>query len=339
MIDIQNRRYIGNKRKLLNNIENIVSRYFGDSPIIFGDIFAGTGVVGYHFANSRNKVIVNDILYSNYVPYKAWFSEEHIDIAKLQEILDKFNNLDMTNLDNNYFSDIYANKYFSEENAKAIGFIREEIEEYRDMLSEREYFVLLTSLLYYADRTANTVGHFESFLKQTPSIKPLNLEMLKLDNISNVEIYKKDANSLISDLECDVVYIDPPYNARQYINFYHVLENLAQWEKPMEFEGNSMKFKRNHLKSGYSQAKAPMLFEELINKTLAKIIIVSYNNTYSAKSNASNNKITEEQLESILKKKGKVRIEEIEYKSFNSGKTDFKNHLEKLYICEVGEHE
>ncbi|MBU4457771.1 MAG: DNA adenine methylase, partial [Candidatus Omnitrophica bacterium] len=40
--------------------------------------------------------------------------------------------------------------------------------------------------------------------------------------------------------KCDVAYIDPPYNARQYINFYHVLENLAKWEKPVEFEGKSI---------------------------------------------------------------------------------------------------
>ena len=48
------------------------------------------------------------------------------------------------------------------------------------------------------------------------------------------------------------------------------------------------------------------------------------------------NKISEEELYNILSKKGKTTIIEIDYKSFNAGKTDFENHKEKLYVCEVG---
>jgi adenine-specific DNA-methyltransferase len=144
-----------------------------------------------------------------------------------------------------------------------------------------------------------------------------------------------DANELMKKVTADVVYIDPPYNARQYVNFYHVLENLARWEKPTELEGNSMKFKRNHLKSDYSKSKAPIVFEELINVIDSKLIVVSYNNTYNARSGASNNKISEKQLIDILEAKGKVTRYEIKYKAFNAGKTDFNNHKEYLYICEV----
>ena len=96
-----------------------------------------------------------------------------------------------------------------------------------------------------------------------------------------------------------------------------------------------MKFKRNHLKSDYSKAKAPIVFEDLINNIKGKLIVVSYNNTYDAKSGASNNKISEEQLETILSKKGKLTKIEIDYKFFNAGKTDLKNHKEYLYVCEV----
>ena len=109
-----------------------------------------------------------------------------------------------------------------------------------------------------------------------------------------------------------------------------------RWNKPTEFEGSSMKFKRNNLKSGYSRAIATKLMKELIDSLDTKIIVVSYNNTYNAKSGASNNKIKEEELEDILKSKGEVLVKEIKYKFFNSGKTDLKNHLEKLYVCKVG---
>ena len=109
--------------------------------------------------------------------------------------------------------------------------------------------------------------------------------------------------------------------------------------KAIENERNQansfLEAKRNHLKSDYSKAKAPVVFEDLINNIKGKIIVVSYNNTYDAKSGASNNKISEEQLETILSKKGKLTKIEIDYKFFNAGKTDLKNHKEYLYVCEV----
>ena len=96
-----------------------------------------------------------------------------------------------------------------------------------------------------------------------------------------------------------------------------------------------MKFKRNHLKSEYSRAKAPEVFADLINNIDGKLIVVSYNNTYDAKSGASNNKISEKQIVDILSKKGKLTKIEIDYKFFNAGKTDLKNHKEFLFVCEV----
>mgnify|MGYP000926507273 CR=1 FL=1 len=203
-------------------------------------------------------------------------------------------------------------------------------------LSEREYYVLLTSLIYSADKIANTVGHFEHYLKKEPEDSHFVLEELDLSLNANSILYNIDANELAKKVSADVVYIDPPYNARQYINFYHVLENLARWKKPKEFEGKSMKFKRDHLKSGYSRAIATELMSDLIKNIDSKIIIVSYNNTYNAKSGASNNKISEENLLKILNEKGKVSILDIPYKYFNSGKTKFDNHIEKIFLCKVG---
>ena len=231
---------------------------------------------------------------------------------------------------------IYGGKYFSKNDSKVIGYLRDELDKRKKQLSKREYYILLTSLLYATDKIANTCGHFESFLSKKPVDHGVKLDKLNLKILPECEIFNEDANELVRKIKCDVAYIDPPYNARQYVNFYHVLENLARWEKPTEFEGNSMKFKRNHLKSGYSRSSAPELFKDLIDNLDCKLIVVSYNNTYDAKSGASNNKITEEQLESILKSRGKITVKEIKYKFFNAGKTDFKNHLERIYVCEVG---
>ena len=190
--------------------------------------------------------------------------------------------------------------------------------------------------MYTADKIANTVGHFEHFLSAPPIDKGVVLRLPNLEKFAgSAMIYNIDANKLVRNITCDIAYVDPPYNARQYVNFYHVLENLVRWKKPTEFEGTSMKFKRNELKSDYSKAKAPEVFKDLIDNLQAKIIVVSYNNTYTAKSSASNNKITEAQLLETLSARGRVTIKEIKHKSFNSGKTNFQNHKEILYTCKT----
>ena len=334
MLEIYNRRYIGSKRSLLDDIYAITEKHIEKSDYKVVDLFAGTGAVSSFFLNKGKKIILNDNLYSNFVIYKAWFGAGKFDTKKIKKTIDRFNEIDASSLKDGYFSDIYGGKYFSFEDARKIGHIREEISNKR--FTEKERFILLTSLMYATDKIANTVGHFEHFLSKKPNGNKLFLDELNINKALSAEIHMEDANKLVRKIKSDVVYIDPPYNARQYINFYHVLENLASWEKPTEFEGTSMKFKRNHLKSDYSKAKAPTVMQDLIDNIDAKLIVLSYNNTYSAKSSASNNKITEDQIESILKTKGiLVEKREISHKSFNSGKTDFKEHKEFLYVCKI----
>ncbi|MFA5208007.1 MAG: DNA adenine methylase [Candidatus Paceibacterota bacterium] len=330
---ISNRRYTGSKRAILEDIYKSIVPYC-KKKVVFADLFAGTGIVSFFMLKKGMDVIVNDILRSNYVAYQAWFGEGKVDVNKLDKIIKKFNSLDGKKIKENYFSNIYGNKYFSIVDAKKIGYIRDKISELS--LAEREKSILIASLMYAADKIANTVGHFEHFLSRAPEEKGVILRLPKLEKfIGNAEIYNTDANKLVRKIDCDIAYIDPPYNARQYVNFYHVLENLVTWEKPTEFEGSSMKFKRNHLKSDYSKSKAPIVFKDLIDNIKARVIVVSYNNTYSAKSNASNNKISESELIKILSNRGKVITKEIDHKFFNSGKTNFKNHKELLYICKV----
>lgn len=336
MIEIGNRRYVGSKRLLLHDIFDIVEKYVNKKNYSMADLFAGTGIVSYFFSEKGKDVIMNDILYSNFIAYQTWLGKGKINQDKIKNSIMKFNDVNPLDLPDNYFSKIYGSKYFSEPDARKIGYIREQIENME--LTEREKYILITCLIYASDKVANTVGHFEHFLAKKPVFKNVVLHFPKhADNaLSNVDIHLEDANILARKIKSDVVYIDPPYNARQYINFYHVLENLARWEKPQEFEGVSMKFKRNHLKSDYSRTSAPAVMADLIKHINANLIVVSYNNTYNARSTASNNKISENQIESILKNKGDlVEKRIIDHKYFNSGKTNFNGHKEFLYVCKV----
>lgn len=331
---INNRRYIGSKTKLLEDIKKVLEKYPASEYPVFFDAFGGTGVVTAMANDMKYKTVINDILYSNFVSYKAWFSEEYVDILRMKRYIDDFNELQVKST-NNYFANIYGDKYFTREVASKINYIREYLEKEKKHLYEREYYYLLTSLLYATDKVANTVGHFEHYLTHGHENRKFKMEMLDIDMIDST-IYCEDINKLVrsNEVECDIMYLDPPYNARQYINFYHVLENLARWNKPKEFEGKSMKFKRDELKSEYSRSKAINYFEDLILNSRAKVILLSYNNTYNARSGASNNKMKEEEIMKVLESVGSVTVVDIEYKAFQSGKTDLKNHIEKIFICE-----
>lgn len=333
---INNRRYIGCKTKLLDFIYGTVVEYgFGEADV-FADIFAGTGTVANYFAERAFKTIVNDTLYSNVVAYRAWLGSGALNREKLDNYIFEFNAINQDDLDDNYFSQTYGGKYFSVGDAKKIGYIRDKIEEEKASLTAREYSYLIASLIYATDKIANTVGHFESYLLKEPKEKMLRLSPLEVRDLAYpAEIFNEDANVLAREIRCDVAYIDPPYNARQYVNFYHVLENLARWNKPTEFEGKSMKFKRQELKSDYCRRKAPELMADLIEHLDAKLFVVSYNNTYSAGSISSVNTISAEQLLSILESRGKVTVKEKDFPTFNAGKTELKGHKELLYVCEV----
>ncbi len=331
--NLANRRYIGNKAALLPEIFSLLKQENIHYTTV-ADLFAGTGVVSEHFLQKGADVIINDILFSNQIFYYAWLSHLPYSEKIVMQFLNYYNSEAFPVYDN-YFSNTFSDTYFHRKNALKIGSIREHLERHKQELQPREFYILLASLLYTADRVANTVGHFESFLKRSPLYKEFFLRPLQIQPLRGVaQIYRQDANQLIKNIKTDLIYIDPPYNARQYVNFYHILENLAEWKCPAVF-GKTLKMGRADRMSEYSKSRALLFFSSLINQAQAKTVLVSYSNTYDAKSSASNNKISEIDMEMILRSKGDVIKKEIPYRFFNAGKTTFKQHKEYLYLCKV----
>lgn len=76
---INNRRYLGNKYKLLSFITSVVNGECADIETV-ADIFAGTGAVSSAFADKA--LITNDLMYSNYICNFAWFGAESYDQQK-----------------------------------------------------------------------------------------------------------------------------------------------------------------------------------------------------------------------------------------------------------------
>ena len=142
------------------------------------------------------------------------------------------------------------------------------------------------------------------------------------------KVYNEDLNKLISRIEGTVLYLDPPYNNRQYIDNYHVLENIAIWNKPLLY-GKTKKFKRDNLKSKYSRKyDALTAFNELIKLSRSKYIFLSYNNEGI---------ISDDLIVQILQSKGQVEIFEEDYNIFGNGagKSKKRNIKERIFYCEV----
>ncbi len=219
-------------------------------------------------------------------------------------------------------------------NAKLIGTIREEIDEISS--SARERAALITSLIYAADRVANTVGHYDAFHRGQDITTPIELKLPLIDeNVSNKNsLYCEDSMVVAGSSLVDVAYLDPPYNSRQYSDAYHLLENLAAWEKP-EVKGVARKMDRTHLKSDFCGKSAPEAFDEMVQALNAKVIVVSYNNTSESLNSRSNAAISDDELISSLRRRGRVITRETAFAGFTAGKTKKRNHSERLFICKV----
>ena len=337
MFDIQNRRYTGNKHKLMPWISKLIFENCKNCHSFF-DVFAGTGSVSNYLYDYFDRFILNDFLYSNEIIYNAFFLNELYNEKLLFEIKNYYNEIEANNLKDNYVSINYGNKFFNYNDAKKIGYIRENIEIRfkRKEINYKEYAILVTSLLYSLDKIANTCGHYDAYRKIKNISESFIFELInpkKFDSKKLVEIYRCDSNKLANEVKCDIAYIDPPYNSRQYSRFYHVLENITQWKKP-ELYGVALKPKEENM-SDYCKTSAPIVFNDLIQNLNVKYIVVSYNNTYDSKSSSSKNKITLEEIETILSNKGETRRFEKKYKAFTTGKTELNDHKEYIFITKV----
>ena len=328
---INNKRYLGNKYKLLDFIRNVVDKECQNVESV-ADIFAGTGAVASAFEDKL--LITNDILYSNYVCHLSWFGKQKYSLTKIRELIQYYNNISVS--EDNYMSDNFSDTFFNKDNCRKIGFIREDIEKQfgSNKINERERAILITSLLYAMDKIAVTCGHYDAYRKGAKFEGSLELyvPLAEVNNNPMNQCFNEDANNLVKRIEADLVYIDPPYNSRQYCDSYHLLENVARWEKPEVF-GVAKKMDRSGMKSKYCTIGATKAFETLINDIKAKYILLSYNNMAEKGNCRSNAKISDDDIMRILGQKGTVKVFEESYKAFTTGKSDISENAERLFLC------
>jgi adenine-specific DNA-methyltransferase len=330
--------YIGSKSKLSSWIQEEVKKVVGNdlSQKVFCDIFAGTGIVGRTFKKEVKQVISNDLEHYSYVLNKNYI-ENHKEIEDKEKYIEELNNLPL--VDNGFIYQNYCmgsgseRQYFSDENGKKIDTIRSTIKEWKEnnTINDNLYYFLLASLLESADKVANTASVYGAFLKhiKKPASKELTLLPANfIENDNSHQVFNMDSNELIKQISGDILYLDPPYNQRQYSSNYHMLNTITQYDS---FIPKGKTGLREYNRSDYSKkGEVHNSFEELIKNAKFKYIFLSYNNE---------GLMSEIDVKVIMKKYGKYSLATKEYQRFKADKTENRNHkadktFEYLHILE-----
>ena len=339
-------RYYGNKTKLLPFIERVVKNTGINGTSNFVDLFSGTCSVGRHFKRMGYTVIANDNLEFSYALSKTFIElNEQPTFTKLKrELRAKDNQSIFEYLNNNQcFTEgfVYKNycpngnrMYFTDENALRIDTNRTLFNEWKnaEIITELEYYYLITSLLRGINLISNVSGTYGAYLKHWDkrALNPLTLQQVEIIESKNQnKAFKQDANELVKTINPDILYLDPPYNSRQYASNYFLLELIAEgwFDKEPEIYGETGMRKYDHQKSDYaSKNKALNAFENLIlNSTNSKCVLLSYSNEGIIPTQA---------IEQTLKRIGELNIhceDHKRYRSINQTKDDPQKTVEYLF--------
>ncbi|MDR3195849.1 MAG: DNA adenine methylase [Endomicrobium sp.] len=348
-------RFIGNKKNLLDTINYTLEQknIKGNS---FFDFFSGATNVARFFKKKSYKVFSSDLLYFSYCLQYAYIKNNkepkfsklilQLNIKKDKliysplDIVVKFLN-DIRPVEsfiyNNYSvgGTSHLEKprmYFSDDNAKKIDAIRIQIEDWKNnkLLTKEEYFILIACLIESVSFYSNVAGIYAAFQKKWDkrALKSFNLRTIELVyNDEKNEVFNTDSMQLISDIDTDILYLDPPYNERQYAPNYHILETIAKYDNPI-IKGVTGMRDYSGQKSAFCNKETALQSLDKIAKTAKyKYLILSYN---------SEGIMPSKQIVETLQKYGNVELCEFDYLRFKSnfnGESKTKKHIqEQLYI-------
>ncbi len=315
--------YIGSKHKLSDFIYNAVKSFAGKdlSKMVFCDLFAGTGAVGRKFKPEVAKVISNDLEYYSYILNKNYI--ENNKPLPYEPFIEKLNKLKGKAgfIFNEYAENGKAERlYFKESNGRKIEAVRQQIEKWfaDKTINVQLYYFLLASLLESADKVANTASVYGAYLKHIKKsaqkdiiIEPATFAVTQTKH----KVYNEDCNKLITKIEGDILYLDPPYNAREYGANYHLLNTIAKYDS---FTPAGKTGLRKYATSDFcKKGKVAEAFDYLIKNADFKYIFVSYNNE---------GLMSGDTMKSIMQQYGKYDLVTTDYQRFKADKTANRNH-------------
>lgn len=334
-------RYLGNKEALTKNIEQLLKdKHLLGNRYTFFDAFCGTGTVADYFKNYFD-IIINDNLVFATTYSKGRILAQKCKFSNLGfSPIDYFNtnsNVEIDFFSKNYSPKLSGRMYFTDFNAGRIDYFRNQIERWKidKLINNEEYSYLLGCLLESVSKVANIAGVYGAYLKKwdpraIKEIRFIPIESTDSINVPNVKaVYNSNINDIISNIECDILYLDPPYTKNKYSVQYHLIETLIRDDKP-NLRGITGTRTFDNVSDNWSKVnKAEIEFAEVIKNTKAKHIILSY---------SSDGIMSKDFITSVLKRYGKdetFKLIEIPYKKYRNIKTfSTDNHYEYLFYVE-----
>lgn len=305
----------------------------------FLDAFSGTGSVSKVLAEDFEEVIVNDNLESI-----AWYSKSNIqgNIYDWKNLgfdpIQYLNNQDLMLegfIYQNYAPGESGRMYFTDYNAKRIDYIRSKIQEWYDkgLISEEEKHYLISCLIEAVSKIANVAGVYGAFLKKWDqrANKAIQLSHFKPQKISSPIIVNNDlAEKIVSNVEHDVLYLDPPYTQNQYGTQYHLLETISKYDSPSVSKVTGSR-PTSPMRSGWSKdISAHILLDKILSSTKAEHVFISY---------SSDGIMSKDYIISSLKRygvEGSLDYRVIPYKFYSNWKsTPRSQHEEYIFYVKL----
>lgn len=330
-------RYLGNKESIADKIKEVIEKKVDirHETVIF-DAFCGMGSVANVFKTTCN-LIINDNL--NCATTYAF--GRIVGSACTFDLLG-FNPFDFFNMSDNTLKGFFYNTYslgnstrmyLSEYNAARVDYFREAIEEWNsnNLLTTEEYKYLLACLMESVSFVSNTAGVYGAFLKKWDNRALKNIKFMDVSDgicpTHETAVYTDKLENIVGKIQCDILYLDPPYTQNQYGTQYHLLETLIINDKPEKISKVTGSRNTREMRSDWSKKyKVHILLDKILAETSAKHIFLSYNNAGD---------MSKEYIESIMKRYGVEETFEsikIPYKKYENWKSQNTNtHYEYLF--------
>ena len=332
--------YIGNKRKLLIQISDVIDDIVNDNPDFTTclDAFSGSGIVSRLLRRKGFIVYANDL--EDYtIPINLTFLTQISDPLS-QEDYSLLNAITSTTAP--FFSKHYAPQdtnnpdlinerlFYSHENAVFIDGVLETIQNWESNKKN----AVLASLLYKMSKHINTSGVMKGFYNGFGGPKGQNLQRIlgkiTIESLNYIEkpigrVFQCKAEELYTNTNCppvDIAYLDPPYNSHQYSSNYHLLNSAVKYDfydpGSVTAPRSKVGIRRDHNRSTFcSSATAKDSFVQLFNNLQAKYVIISYNNEGI---------LTIEEIKNLLSTVANdIKVVAKDYKKFGGGYGGYHN--------------
>lgn len=306
-------RYLGNKTKLIPFILDAIAE-LGIEPGSVCDPFAGTASVARALKDAGWQAHAGDVMASSYALQVA---RVELDAAPgfpadllagdgsgdggepgeiaYRELLGELRDLPpVPGFITEHYTPAgeegarHGRMYFTPENAGRIDAVRRRIARWREAgrIGRRREQLLIATLIEAADRVANTTGVYASFVKswQPNALRELELRPLRpvprRKGVGPSSAYLGRARRLVARVgPVDLLYLDPPYNERQYPAYYHLPELIAQgWDPAPELRGKTGLIPDADRRSDWCRrGECSAALRRLLDRADAAHILLSYN--------------------------------------------------------------